>query len=226
MTHKLDRPAWASLTSRHQHLAQVQGGARRYAPASVPFVATGGDAPEDVAALARLMRPGEVGAFVQADPVLLPLGFVRKQEVDLMQLVATTSFAPVSDERIVPLGRADAADMLELATLTKPGPFTARALDLGRFWGIRRDGRLVAMAGERMSCEGYTELSGVCTHPDARGQGLARLMSRYVGAQISAKGDAVFLHAFPSNRAAVAIYESIGFSVRATLNLVVAERPV
>lgn len=224
MAHKLDRPAWAALTSRHAHLAQVQGGARRYDPAVAPFVITCGDAPEDVAALAALVRPGEVGAFVQADSAILPGGFRRMQEVDLIQMVATGPFEPVTDDRIVPLGRADAGQMLELATLTKPGPFTARALDLGRFWGIRRDGRLVAMAGERMSCDGLTELSGVCTHPDARGQGLAKLMSRYVGAQISAKGDAVFLHAFPSNRAAVGIYESIGFAVRATLNLVVAER--
>ena len=224
MKHELDRPAWAALTSRHAALAQVQGGARRYDPGAVPFAATRDDAPENIAALATLIAPGEVAAFPQADPAVLPPGFNRLQELELWQMAAATPFEALDDERVVSLGRADAAEMLALATLTRPGPFTLRALDLGRFWGMREDGRLVAMAGERMSCEGYTELSGVCTHPDVRGQGLGRLMSRYVAGRISARGDAVFLHALPGNKAAIGIYESIGFAVRQTLHLVVAER--
>lgn len=224
MKHILDRAAYSALVSRHAALAQGQGGALRYDPAVVPFAATRDDAPEDVAALGRLLAPGQTAAFLQADPVVLPPELKRTVEADGVQMVAAAPFAPFEDERITQLGRADAADMLALATLTRPGPFTLRALDLGRFWGVREAGRLIAMAGERMAPSGYTELSGVCSHPDARGRGLGRLMSRYVAGRISAKGDTPFLHAFASNLPALRLYESIGFTLRRPVYLVVAGR--
>lgn len=222
MRHELDRPAWSALTSRHAALAEQRGGARRYNPAIVPFAATRDDAPEDVAALGELIGPGEVAVFPQADPVVLPPNLRRVQELEAVQMVATAPFEAFEDARVQPLGLADAGEMLALATLTKPGPFTLRALALGRFWGVRLGGRLVAMAGERMSLAGHTELSGVCTHPDLRGQGLGRLVSRYVSGQISARGDGIFLHGYANNNAAIRLYESIGFRIRTAMNVVAA----
>jgi predicted GNAT family acetyltransferase len=223
MKHELDRPAWAALTSRHAALAEVRGGARRYRSGAT-FAGTRDDAPEDVAALGDLIPPGVTAVFPQADAVVLPQTLRRVQELEAIQMVADAPFEPIEDARVEPLGWDDAAEMLALATLTRPGPFTARALELGRFWGVRQAGRIVAMAGERLSTDGYTELSGVCTHPDARGQGLGRLMSRYVGARISAKGDTAFLHVFASNATAIGLYEAIGFHVRTPMHVVVAER--
>jgi predicted GNAT family acetyltransferase len=132
----------------------------------------------------------------------------------------------VTDERIEQLSQADAPDMLELATLTNPGPFSLRALELGDFWGIKMNGRLVAMAGERMKQPGYTELSGVCTHPDMRGKGLGRLLSLYVADKIVARGDQPYLHAYETNKAAITLYESIGFSLRSGINVAVICRSV
>ncbi|TGP83828.1 GNAT family N-acetyltransferase, partial [Mesorhizobium sp. M8A.F.Ca.ET.218.01.1.1] len=95
-------------------------------------------------------------------------------------------------------------------SLTKPGPFTLEALSLGEFWGVKIDGRLAAMAGERMKQPGYSELSGVCSHPDFRGGGLARLLSLFVANRIVARGEVPYLHAFANNAAAIRLYESIG----------------
>lgn len=223
MKHELDRPAWAALTSRHAGLAEVRGGARRYRSGAT-FAATYDDAPDDVAALAALIGSGERAVFPQADTVVLPPGLTPVQQLEAVQMVGSGPFALIEDERVEPLGWADAEEMLALATLTRPGPFTARALELGRFWGVRQEGRIVAMAGERMAAEGYTELSGVCTHPDVRGQGLGRLMSTYVSGQIGARGDTAFLHCFATNATAIGLYESIGFRVRTPMHVVVAER--
>lgn len=223
MTHELDRPVWAALTSGHAGLAEVRGGARRYRSGAT-FAVTRDDAAEDVAALAELIKPGQRAVFAQANPVVLPPRLVRLQETEAVQMVGR-DFPVIHDKRIEPLGWADAEEMLALATLTRPGPFTAWALELGRFWGVRKQGRLVAMAGERLVAEGYTELSGVCTHPDLRGQGLGRLMSSFVSGQISAKGDAAFLHCFALNAAAIGLYESIGYQVRTPMSVVVAENP-
>lgn len=223
MRHELDRPAWAALTSRHAGFAEVSGGARRYRSGAT-FAATYDDAPEDVAALAGLIGAGERVVFPQADAVVLPPELTAVQQLEAVQMVGAGTFAPIEDGRVEPLGWADAEEMLALATLTRPGPFTARALELGRFWGVRQAGRIVAMAGERMAADGYTELSGVCTHPDVRGQGLGRLMSAYVSGQIGEKGDTPFLHCFASNAVAISLYESLGYRVRTPMNVVVVER--
>ena len=112
------------------------------------------------------------------------------------------------------LGDADAPEMLALATLTEPGPFFVKTHQLGRFVGIRQDGRLVAMAGERMQPDGFTEVSGVCTHPDHRGRGYAAALMGEVARGILARGDTPFLHAYASNQAAIALYERLGFQHR------------
>ncbi|MEI9963878.1 MAG: GNAT family N-acetyltransferase [Caulobacteraceae bacterium] len=104
--------------------------------------------------------------------------------------------------------------MLALATLTQPGPFFARTHQLGDFIGVKQEGRLVAMAGERMRPTGFTEVSGVCTHPDWRGRGYAAGLMRLVAARILARGETPFLHVYASNTGAIALYEALGFRLR------------
>ncbi|MFO1274404.1 MAG: GNAT family N-acetyltransferase, partial [Rubrivivax sp.] len=108
---------------------------------------------------------------------------------------------------------------------TEPGPFLARTHAMGRFIGVREQGRLLAMAGERFRPEGWTEVSGVCTHPEARGRGLARALSAAVSARIQARGETPFLHAWQSNVAAIRLYESLGFVLRCEVDVAVLEKP-
>jgi hypothetical protein len=103
--------------------------------------------------------------------------------------------------------------------LTRPGPFSTRTHELGRFLGVRREGRLIAMAGERMQPTGFTEVSGVCTHPDFQGMGLAGQLMSAVIANILEKGERAFLHAYTHNRSAIGLYESLGFAQRAVVVL-------
>ena len=220
----LDRPAWTALTTRHAHLAEGGELARRYDPSIVPFAATLDDGPECLAALAGLASPGETMLFLQAGPVALPPNLTATLEAAGVQMVAGDHLGGTDDPRIVQLGEADAADMLELATLTKPGPFTLKALRLGGFWGIRREGRLVAMAGERMKQPGFTEISGVCTHPEARGNGYARLLSLFVAGRIAARGERPYLHAWASNTPAIRLYETLGFRLRREMHVAMAVR--
>ncbi|CAG0966321.1 MAG: GNAT family N-acetyltransferase [Rhizobiaceae bacterium] len=224
MTRVLDRPIWTALNSRHAGLAEGGPLAKRYPAAVSAFAATGDESPESLAALGTLAGPGETLIVVQADPILLPEGFEATLRATLVQMVAEGPAQSVADERIVRLGPEDAQDMLDLATLTKPGPFTLRAQDFGPFWGIRAGGRLVAMAGQRLGQVGFRELSGVCTHPDVRGQGLGRLMSLYGMERIREAGDVPYLHAYATNAAAIGLYESIGFRLRATMNMAVMRK--
>lgn len=219
--HILDNPAHAALTTRHARFAQVHGRARRYDPGIVPFAACDPDAADDLAAL---VRPGEAVGLVHADGLTPPDGFDQELRGNIVQMIATRAIAAPDDPRIVPLGPADAAEMTALAAVTRPGPFTDRAQEIGRFWGIRDAGRLVAMAGQRMATDGHVELSGVCTAEEARGQGLARILSCHVAAQIARDGDVPFLHAYDSNTAAVTLYQRIGFAIRQQMDFGVFRR--
>lgn len=219
MKHPLDRPVWSALGTRHAALAEGNGLAKRYPGSIAPFAATEDESEESLQALASLASPSETLLLIMSDHVAAPAGFAIVTEASAVQMIADQRLEKIEDKRIEQMGEADAAEMLALAKLTNPGPFTLRALSLGDFWGVKVDGRLVAMAGERMKQPGYTELSGVCAHPDFRGRGLGRLLSLYVADRIFARGEQPYLHAYATNARAIALYESIGFSLRRGMNV-------
>ena len=213
--HILDRPVWATLNGRQAQLAVRHGPAIRMRPDYGLFAALPDNNAESLGALGELVR--EIG----------PVGFVElaaPPPISGTEVVSSAACLQMVAERVAPawdvpfemlaLGDADAAEMLVLATLTKPGPFFARTHQLGAFVGVRVDGQLVAMAGERMRPDGYTEASGVCVHPDHRGKGYAARLLREVTAGILARGDKAFLHSYADNAAAIGLYESLGYRGR------------
>ena len=143
----------------------------------------------------------------------MPPGLSLVKQAMLVQMIAENP-APAETLGFLDLGDADAPEMLALATLTEPGPFVEATHRLGAFIGIRMDGHLVAMSGERMRAPGLTEVSAVCTHPDWRGRGLAGKLMRVVMDRIVARGETPFLHSYASNAGAIALYEKLGFRVR------------
>jgi ribosomal protein S18 acetylase RimI-like enzyme len=207
----LARHVWHALTTRQAHFAEGTGRARRFVADISPFAATADDSPEAVADLGRLIPAGGSAILLQAEPTPFPEGVTGEGGYLGVQMVARSVTAPEPSPDVIDLGDGAAAEMLALATLTQPGPFQVRTHLMGNFVGIRRDGRLVAMAGERMKLPGYTEVSAVCTHPDERRRGFASLLSRVVSARIMARGETPFLHAFASNHAAIRLYEKLGF---------------
>ena len=122
------------------------------------------------------------------------------------------------------LGSNDVDAMMALVDLTKPGPFAIRTHELGRYVGIRVDGQLVAMAGERLHVDGFTEVSAVCTHPLHRGRGYSRDLIAGVSKGIQARGEVPFLHVLDDNLSAIALYEKLGFTFRSALQLTVVTR--
>jgi predicted GNAT family acetyltransferase len=212
--HPLDRPIWNTLTTRHAALALGEGLAVRLDPRFGPFAATRDERPESFAALHALAKAtGDVVLFTPEKPPL-PETFQVLMASDIQQFVgiAPSSLADRADIRA--LSADDASEMLALAELTKPGPFLPRTRELGAFYGVRIDGRLAAMAGERFKLPGYTEISAVCTHPDFRGMGLAAALIARVAEGIQARGETPFLHVFSHNVSAIAVYRRLGMVCR------------
>ncbi|MDE2496225.1 MAG: GNAT family N-acetyltransferase [Xanthomonadaceae bacterium] len=221
---ELDRPVWESLASRHAPLSEGGALAKRYQRDVNLFASARDDSPAALDALAGLVEPGEHVYVLQVPEIAVPSALRATKTALGVQMVAACSIDALPAEDIITLGDADAPEMLALAQLTQPGPFLARTHVMGRFRGIRIDGRLAAMAGERMRMPSYTEVSGVCTHPDFRGRGLARRLSAIVATAIQARGETPFLHAWKDNHPAIALYEKLGFRLRAEVNVAVLER--
>jgi predicted GNAT family acetyltransferase len=222
----LDRPVWASLTTWHSPLSVGDTLARRFVPDVNLFASACDDTPPALTALANLLHPGERAFLLQVPDIVIPPGFATLKAAKGVQMIATRRMPSerAAREDILKLTDADAPEMLALATLTEPGPFLERTHTMGTFIGIRIDGRLAAMAGERFRFPGYTEVSGVCAHPDFRGRGLARRLSATVAASIESRGEQPFLHAWKTNSAAISLYETLGFEVRTEVNVAVIER--
>ena len=222
MSHPLDRAVWNALTTRLSGFVTADSDARavRIDPEVGIFV-SGVDAElETLQAMAELALRHPGGGMVELTggpmgELDLP-GVEVINRIPLVQMVCSALTAGGPDLVFETLTEADAPEMLALATLTRPGPFRSATRRLGPFVGIKQDGRLVAMAGRRMRVDGFTELSGVCTHPDHRGQGYAGL-SRAVVGEILASGEGAFLHAFAGHDVTIAFYRSLGFEVRAPM---------
>ncbi|HEX2559404.1 GNAT family N-acetyltransferase [Phenylobacterium sp.] len=210
----LDRPAWSALSGPWAALTIANGPARRLAPDFGLFAAAPDQGPESLAGLGGLVQShGEVG-LMESEPWPAAPGATATHAVCWQMVALAPPPPPDPDFEILPLTDADAPQMLELATLTKPGPFFGRTHELGAFIGVKEGGRLVAMAGERMRATGFTEVSAVCTHPDYRGRGYAAALMSRVAQKIFARGERPFLHTYADNLGAIALYEKLGFAFR------------
>ncbi len=221
----LDNPAWSALTGAHAHFAIGNDLVRRYPDDVAPFVAVRTWSDPDVwDALRELVGPGALVGLSSAE-----LPFPARWE-DLgggagVQLVETEALATRPDPEAVALGTDDVDEMLALVERNQPGPFRPRTHELGRYVGIRRDGRLVAMAGERLHPDGWTEISAVSTDAAHRRQGLASRLVLDVAFHIQQRGDRALLHAAATNVNAIAAYERLGFALRRRTTFALGRTP-
>jgi GNAT superfamily N-acetyltransferase len=227
----LDNPIWNALRTEHAAIALGNERARRYPSHIGPLSGIPNQAPESYAALGSL-APDDIVALFSLEPFCAPESWTPLRTLKVAQMVRLTAPEPANDEReqssddFRRLTADDAPAMLELATLTEPGPFRLRTLELGGFYGAFESGRLLAMAGKRMHLPGLIEVSAVCTHPDARGRGYAqRLMSRVIE-EIEQEGKTAFLHVVPENEQAIRVYERLGFTYRTTFHCAVLKPQV
>jgi len=225
----LDNPIWSALTTDHVALALGGDRARRYPEQIGPLSGMPAQSQEGYQALAPLFSPGEVAVLFFCEPPKVSEGWTLARGGTIVQMVAPQ---PTLDSELAEppglelrrLTAADAPAMVELAQLTEPGPFRLRTIELGTFFGILEAGRLLSMAGKRLHLPGFVEVSGVCTHPNARGRGYARLlMSRVIG-EIVAAGKTPFLHSYAGNHGAIRVYEALGFRLRQSFDLAAVRR--
>ena len=209
----LDNPFWSSLRSRHRGIAQVVGDAVRFPAGYAPFLGVayaGVDAGE---ALDVMVAPGESVYLLGVAP-RVPAGWRLDAIGDLAQMVCTSSIDLVDGPDIVTLSEAHRDDVLSLTALVYPHYFRSRTMDLGRYFGIYKDGRLAAMIGERLGTDAFQEMSAICTHPDFNGRGYARRLTAMLSNDTIHHGRTPFLHVSHENGRAKQLYQQLGFRHR------------
>jgi ribosomal protein S18 acetylase RimI-like enzyme len=227
--HFLDNVVWHALTTREAQFAEAFGEARRFMPDVTALAAFPEPNDAGYESLGGLLASGETAILFLDEPFAPREGWSLVGGSSLVQMVCENGdgqlkSAVLAGVEIAPLGLKDSPEMLELTSLTKPGPFGKRTHELGTYLGIRSEGRLVAMAGERLKVPGYTEVSAVCTHPEHLGKGYAGLLMSKIMRGICERGEIPFLHVRGHNTRAIALYERLGFRTRVRRHTVVVRK--
>jgi ribosomal protein S18 acetylase RimI-like enzyme len=209
----LTSPAWHALGAEQRSFGEEYGLARRFHSDVSPFAGL----PDGVAVqswndLAHLVGPGSY-VVVTGERIVPAAGWAEEFRSVGVQMTGEDVRGEPCPEAVV-LTPDDVPEMLDLVRRTQPGPFEVRTIALGTYLGIRREGRLVAMAGERMRPPGYTEVSAVCTDPEFRGHGMAARLVRAVVHGITQRGAIPMLHVRETNTAAIRLYEHLDFAPR------------
>lgn len=203
----LENPVWAALSGPQACYAEASGDAACYLTDISPFAAL---ADPGSASAWRDLAGLTAEALLTGPSLTAGPGWEVTASVPGVQMVGQ-SMTGVHDPEAVVLTETDVPEVLDLVERAQPGPFRKRTIALGRYLGIRVDGRLVAMAGERFRLPGWTEVSAVCTDPDFQGRGLGARLTLAVAAGILERGELPFLHAAADNDRALRLYERLGF---------------
>jgi GNAT superfamily N-acetyltransferase len=211
MSHSLlSNIVWHTLDGPHREHSVGTATARRYAPGFSPLIAFADPQHPDWNAAQAFCAPGEQLYNTGAPPT--GGGWQVEEEAVVVQMLWAGA-APAADAALgaVRLGPQHTARMLELVSITHPGPFGERTVELGEYYGVFDDGDLVAMAGERFAAGRLREISAVCTLPRAQGKGLARRLMQHLLRIQLARGQTPFLHVMHGNHTARQLYARLGF---------------
>ncbi len=211
--YKLNNPAWYALSEKHQHFAVGNEAIKRYSDTIAPFAAC---------LSTKLVRPEQFDEcincnesfFIIGEMPLLPANYSIESKLLCLQMIAASVKTIPATVKIERLSEADDEQMITLVNVVFPGYYQPATRLMGDYFGIRHNGELVAMAGERMRMDGFTEISAVVTHPDFTGRKYAQQLVSLIAGKNLESGIIPFLHAAETNERAVKIYEHLGFVQR------------
>ncbi|MWB95413.1 GNAT family N-acetyltransferase [Flavobacterium sp. GA093] len=209
---KLDNPVWFSLNETHKDKAIVFEDVQFYQPDYCPF---GGFTVMDETANALKQYSNSISNFyIVGNLPKFNNSLLLNKELVCNQMVLDTTIVMDTDEEIVALQSEHQKELFELVNLVQPGYFKNKTSELGQYYGIFKNDMLVAVTGERMKMDTFTEVSAVVTHPEYTGQGLAKRLVSHTANQIFLQNKIPYLHVAETNTGAIHLYEKLGFVTR------------
>jgi ribosomal protein S18 acetylase RimI-like enzyme len=131
-----------------------------------------------------------------------------------MGLVESVAIGRIDTSPVLALDMSDEHDLQELYEAAYPGHwFESRMLQLGKYFGIRRQQRLVSAAGTHIHSPSYrvATIGNIVTHPEHRGLGLATAVTARLCLELKADVDHIGLNVKTDNYAAISCYQRLGF---------------
>ncbi|HTE27654.1 GNAT family N-acetyltransferase [Flavitalea sp.] len=231
MNHILDNPIWEGLNTGNKHFASGNESVKYFPALVTTFAGFRGFEAEEFRLLYDMLPQGSVRATFIPYHIEVPAPWQLLPGLEIYQMIDTGHITQIgsddtddtddTDDKIVKLTNKDIPEMLNLTRLTNPGPFNERTIEFGNFFGIFSGDQLVAMAGQRLQVHEYSEISAVCTHPDHQGHGYARRLLLHQLKIIRGEDRKPMLHVKIDNKAAVSLYESLGFEIRRKLEVII-----
>ena len=223
--HLLDNPVYNALLTNDAHLGYGTEAVKYFDEEVSPFAGFSEDHPDGFGVLHQLIPPGRTILYATRHLIKEPAGWKLLHEIKGLQFVFTGGkFDNTAKHHLVPLDKNNVDAMVQLAALTKPGPFSSRTIEFGEYYGIFENGQLAAMAGQRLHFAQYAEISAVCTHPDFLGKGFAAALIQQQLEIITSEHKIPFLHVRGDNERAITLYNRLGFKESGVMNFYVLRR--
>lgn len=215
--HKLDNPAWYSLHEIHHNFAIEYKGIKFYNPKYCPF---GGSIDKDIATkgISEYSNLADSFFVIGEKPLLGDTVNLKRNLICNQMLLKKQIELELKEEIISLQNESQREDLFNLVSLVQPGYFKNKTADLGKYFGIYKDDKLVAVSGERMQMNDFTEISAIVTHPNHTGNGYAKQLIKYTTDQVFQEKKTPYLHVVESNVHAIRLYEKLGFTTRRKIN--------
>jgi ribosomal protein S18 acetylase RimI-like enzyme len=215
----LSNPVYYALKSGDAHMGTGTQHVKYFNDHVSPFVGFDIDPYEGFRELYYFFPAGRKILYATRNTIDEPEGWQLSSEIKGLQFVFTGNQMLADNSlQLVALQKNHVDKMIELARLTKPGPFDKRTIEFGYYYGIFENDRLVAMTGQRLHVYNYTEISAVCTHPNHLGKGYASVLIQQQLNIIRNNDQIPFLHVRDDNQRAIALYERMGFTKNGAMN--------
>ncbi|MBC7934265.1 MAG: GNAT family N-acetyltransferase [Rhizobacter sp.] len=224
MHNLLINPVYHALISGDKHFSFGTGEVKYFDEAMSPFAGFDEGYIKGFSDLYEQLPAGRKILYAIPSEIKQPAGWQLQVKIGGLQFVYEGIEVTKEFGNVLPLDKTHVDQMIELVRLTKPGPFGTRTIDFKSYFGIFDNGQLVAMTGQRLHVENYTELSAVCTHPAHLGKGYASTLLQHQLQIILQQGQKPFLHVRDDNERAIAVYERLGFVVSRAMNFYFMKR--
>ena len=215
---KLKNPVWYSLNETHKKFLIEFNGVQFYKPEICIFGAFY-DENNTSTALNEYAKIADRFFLVSENqtPIIDTNNVTLEKKINGCQMVLDNLVDIEITENIVLLTEDYIDEVYDLIWLVMPGFYQKGGFEMGEFYGIFKDNKLISICGQRMQTNDFIEVSSVVTHPDYTRKGFAKQLIYHTTKEILKEEKLPILHTNKGN-VAISLYEKLGYKLTKDMN--------